>query len=390
MVGADVVAGLATWHESRAWRLVTLAVVARPGAPAATRPPGGGPSPWRSTPPMCPARSYGPGSGPANRWTTWSPRPSSVASSSGICTLRGDDGADDPRRSSRHRRTSGRARPGPGSRGRPCPRPHRFRRRRPAARPVPEVATHPGVGGHQRPGPIVGAGGLAPAGPCRRHVDDAGDDSWSGDGPAPVGPTVSGAGHDGLRVRWRCARPHPADRVGWPAAAPRAEPDPGTGRRGGAAWVPGATPGDRTVPDGAGAQPGGGPGRRRQIGCRHRGPGHGRPLGITDAFVVTSGRNARQVRTVVDEVERQVKVAARAGRRYGSRVWTTPMGADGLRRLPGARLPRRVPGATTTSSTCGPGRPGSPGGTRPRRPPPDPGRRRAPVGPGGRVRPGPR
>jgi ribosome-associated protein len=30
-------------------------------------------------------------------------------------------------------------------------------------------------------------------------------------------------------------------------------------------------------------------------------------LGITDAFVVTSGRNSRQVKTIVDEVERQVK-----------------------------------------------------------------------------------
>jgi ribosome-associated protein len=33
-------------------------------------------------------------------------------------------------------------------------------------------------------------------------------------------------------------------------------------------------------------------------------------LGVTDAFVVTSGRNSRQVRTIVDEVERQVKVAS--------------------------------------------------------------------------------
>lgn len=32
-------------------------------------------------------------------------------------------------------------------------------------------------------------------------------------------------------------------------------------------------------------------------------------LGITDAFVITSGRNARQVRTIVDEVERRVKEA---------------------------------------------------------------------------------
>ena len=30
-------------------------------------------------------------------------------------------------------------------------------------------------------------------------------------------------------------------------------------------------------------------------------------LGITDAFVVTSGRNSRQVKAIVDEVERRVK-----------------------------------------------------------------------------------
>jgi ribosome-associated protein len=33
-------------------------------------------------------------------------------------------------------------------------------------------------------------------------------------------------------------------------------------------------------------------------------------LAITDAFVITSGRNSRQVRTMVDEVERQVAQAA--------------------------------------------------------------------------------
>jgi ribosome-associated protein len=33
-------------------------------------------------------------------------------------------------------------------------------------------------------------------------------------------------------------------------------------------------------------------------------------LGLTDAFVITSGRNARQVRTIVDEVERRVKESA--------------------------------------------------------------------------------
>ncbi len=31
------------------------------------------------------------------------------------------------------------------------------------------------------------------------------------------------------------------------------------------------------------------------------------PAGITDAFVVTSGQNVRQVRTIVDEVERRVR-----------------------------------------------------------------------------------
>jgi ribosome-associated protein len=30
-------------------------------------------------------------------------------------------------------------------------------------------------------------------------------------------------------------------------------------------------------------------------------------LGVTDAFVITSGRNSRQVRTIMDEVEKQVK-----------------------------------------------------------------------------------
>lgn len=35
----------------------------------------------------------------------------------------------------------------------------------------------------------------------------------------------------------------------------------------------------------------------------------GELLGVTDAFVVTSGRNSRQVRTLVEEVERQVKDA---------------------------------------------------------------------------------
>ena len=36
----------------------------------------------------------------------------------------------------------------------------------------------------------------------------------------------------------------------------------------------------------------------------------GELLGVTDAFIVTSGRNRRQVKTIVDEVERQVKAAS--------------------------------------------------------------------------------
>jgi ribosome-associated protein len=44
-------------------------------------------------------------------------------------------------------------------------------------------------------------------------------------------------------------------------------------------------------------------------------------LGVTDAFVVTGGTNVRQVRTIVDEVERQVK--ASTGR--------SPRAVEGLR-----------------------------------------------------------
>ena len=39
----------------------------------------------------------------------------------------------------------------------------------------------------------------------------------------------------------------------------------------------------------------------------------GELLGITDAFVITSGRNTRQVKTIVDEVERQVKESGGRG-----------------------------------------------------------------------------
>jgi ribosome-associated protein len=36
-------------------------------------------------------------------------------------------------------------------------------------------------------------------------------------------------------------------------------------------------------------------------------------FGLTDAFVITSGKNPRQVRTISDEVERQLKLAGAGG-----------------------------------------------------------------------------
>lgn len=41
--------------------------------------------------------------------------------------------------------------------------------------------------------------------------------------------------------------------------------------------------------------------------------GVGKVLGLTDAFVITSGSNPRQVRTICDEIERQVKLAGAGG-----------------------------------------------------------------------------
>jgi ribosome-associated protein len=38
-------------------------------------------------------------------------------------------------------------------------------------------------------------------------------------------------------------------------------------------------------------------------------------LGLTDAFVITSGSNPRQVRSITDEVERQLKLAGAGGPR---------------------------------------------------------------------------
>jgi ribosome-associated protein len=39
----------------------------------------------------------------------------------------------------------------------------------------------------------------------------------------------------------------------------------------------------------------------------------GEALGVVDAFVVTSGRNVRQVRTLVEEIERRLKAEGETG-----------------------------------------------------------------------------
>ena len=60
----------------------------------------------------------------------------------------------------------------------------------------------------------------------------------------------------------------------------------------------------------------------------------GELLGVTDAFVITHGRNARQVRTLVDEIERRVKeVSGRSP--GGGGTARPPLGPHGLRRLSG-------------------------------------------------------
>ena len=48
----------------------------------------------------------------------------------------------------------------------------------------------------------------------------------------------------------------------------------------------------------------------------------GELLGLTDAFVITSGRNVRQVRSIVDEVERQGQ---------GAHGWTAAGAGGGAR-----------------------------------------------------------
>lgn len=49
----------------------------------------------------------------------------------------------------------------------------------------------------------------------------------------------------------------------------------------------------------------------------------GELLGVTDAFVITSGRNSRQVRTIAEEVERQLK----------QRLGRSPWAVEGQREL---------------------------------------------------------
>ena len=64
----------------------------------------------------------------------------------------------------------------------------------------------------------------------------------------------------------------------------------------------------------------------------------GELLGLTDAFVITSGRNSRQVRTIVEEIERRVKAEASISPLRIEGRGGRPMGPHGLRGLPRARV----------------------------------------------------
>ena len=69
----------------------------------------------------------------------------------------------------------------------------------------------------------------------------------------------------------------------------------------------------------------------------------GAVLAITDAFVITSGRNTRQVKTIAEEVEAKLKAGGRHRPAAGRGPERQPMGASRLRRPGGPRLPGRDP-----------------------------------------------
>ena len=75
-------------------------------------------------------------------------------------------------------------------------------------------------------------------------------------------------------------------------------------------------------------------------------------LGLTDAFVITSGANARQVRTINDEVERQLKLAGNGGP-MRLRASTTPVGYSWTTATSSSTCSWKRRAAFTTWSTSG-------------------------------------
>ena len=86
-------------------------------------------------------------------------------------------------------------------------------------------------------------------------------------------------------------------------------------------------------------------------------------LGLTDAFVITSGANPRQVHTISDEVERQLKLAG-AGGPGPSRAWTTCAGSSWTTATSWYTCSWRRPVSSMTSSIYGAMPPVGPGTTK--------------------------
>ena len=79
----------------------------------------------------------------------------------------------------------------------------------------------------------------------------------------------------------------------------------------------------------------------------------GAVLAVTEHFVITHGRNPRQVRTIAEEVEQQVGTE-RAGRsRCASRASTTSPGCSSTTATSSSTSSRRRPAASTSSNGSG-------------------------------------
>ena len=82
-------------------------------------------------------------------------------------------------------------------------------------------------------------------------------------------------------------------------------------------------------------------------------------IGITDYFVISSGRNDRQVKAIAEEVERRVKDHDGSSPRPSK---GSPMldGCSWITATSSYTSSTRKPAPTTTSKDCGPTPPGSP------------------------------